>query len=80
VVVPIQRVEAPGGAWAPGTALRLHTPRGVLALEAPDADAHSAWALGLNAGLAAAGARRAGGVLDAAAGSIPRSPLFIVLP
>jgi hypothetical protein len=52
----------------------------VLALEAPDAAAHSAWALGLNAGLAASCLRRAGSVLDAAAGSIPRSPLFTVLP
>ena len=51
----------------------------VLALEAADAAAHAAWALGLNAGLALARVRRRGALLDSKARSVPRSPVFLVV-
>ena len=52
---------------------------GVLALEAADAAAHAAWALGLNAGLALSRVRRRGALLDSRARSVPRSPVFLVV-
>lgn len=33
VAAVVQRVEAPGGDWARGAAMRVHTSRGVLAIE-----------------------------------------------
>ena len=75
-------VLAPGGTsgWRPGASLLcLTSGGGVLALEAADAAAHAAWALGLNAGLALARVRRRGALLDSRARSVPRSPVFLVV-
>ena len=75
-------VLAPGGTsgWKPGASLLCLTSKGgVLALEAADAAAHAAWALGLNAGLALSRVRRRGALLDSKARSVPRSPVFLVV-
>ena len=69
-----------GGCWRPGASLLCLTSRGgVLALQAADAAAHAAWALGLNAGLALSGVRRRGALLGSRARSVPRSPVFLVV-
>ena len=78
VAAVVQRVEAPGGDWARGAALRVHTSRGVLAIEPLGAAAFSQWVLGLNAALAVCQTRRKEYILACPARTIPRNSMFVI--
>jgi len=78
VAAAVQRVEVPGGDWRRGAALRVHTSRGVLALEPLGPAAYSQWLLGLNAALAVCQTRRKEYVLGCPARTIPRNSMFVI--
>ena len=80
VVTHVQRVEILDGPWRRGDCILLHTGRGALALEAPDAATHSTWVLGLNAALVSCQTRQRDVLLQAPAHAIPRNSMFVVTP
>ncbi|CAL8470566.1 g10108 [Coccomyxa elongata] len=74
----VQRVEVPGGNWAPGASITVFTSRGTLLLEPLGPAAYSQWVLGLNAALVACQTRRKEYVYACPAHTIPRNSMFIV--
>lgn len=72
MVTHVQRVEVLDGPWRRGDCILLHTGRGVLALEAPDAAMHATWMLGLNAALFSTQTRGKEVLLEAPVRAIPR--------
>lgn len=80
VSTSVQRVEVQDGPWRRGDCILLHTGRGLLALEAPDAATHATWMLGLNAALVSCETSRKDALLQAPVRAIPRNPMFIVTP
>ena len=80
VISHVQRVEVLDGPWVKGDCILLHTGRGVLALEAPDAATHATWMLGLNAALSTTQTRGKEVLLEAPVRAIPRNSMFVVTP
>lgn len=78
MVAIVQRVEVPAGNWSRGKTMLVHTNRGILALEPPNAAAFSLWVLGLNAALAISQARRKEVIYACPAHAIPRNAMLIV--
>ncbi|KAK9904234.1 hypothetical protein WJX75_007362 [Coccomyxa subellipsoidea] len=78
VSATVQRVEVPGGNWAPGASITVYTSRGTLLLEPLGPGAYSQWVLGLNAALVACQTRRKDYVYACPAHTIPRNSMFVV--